>query len=458
MGQPRVIVVGAGPAGTRCAEALVAAGIRPTLIDEGRRNGGQIYRRQPENFVRSYATLYGTEAVAAEALHRDFDALAQKIEYLPETLIWNIAAGNVHAVREGREITLPFDALILCTGATDRIMPIKGWQFVGAFSLGGAQVALKSQACAIGRRVVFTGSGALLYLVASQYAKAGAGVAAVVDTSPWSLRLSALPGLLAQPSVLWKGVKLDLALRFAGVPIYHGATPLEIEGTPDAGVRALRFRDTNRRTHRVDCDAVAMGHHLRSETQLADIAHCAFEFDARTRQWLVKIDDDGRASVSGIYLAGDGARIRGARAAELSGRLAALAALQDLGHAASPNEMRDARQSLARWSRFAQGLSAAFPWPHDHAAQLPDDAIVCRCEAVKAGELRGAVHEKGAQEANRAKAFSRVGMGRCQGRYCGQAAAEIIAAAANIPVETVGRLRSQAPVKPLPVNIAGEAE
>ena len=54
---PRVIIVGAGPAGTRCAETLVKAGIRPTVIDEGRRNGGQIYRRQPENFTRSYETL-----------------------------------------------------------------------------------------------------------------------------------------------------------------------------------------------------------------------------------------------------------------------------------------------------------------------------------------------------------------------------------------------------------------
>jgi hypothetical protein len=40
-------------------------------------------------------------------------------------------------------------------------------------------------------------------------------------------------------------------------------------------------------------------------------------------------------------------------------------------------------------------------------------------------------------------------MGRCQGRYCGHAGAEIVAAAAGVPIEVVGRLRSQAPVKPL---------
>jgi bacterioferritin-associated ferredoxin len=89
---------------------------------------------------------------------------------------------------------------------------------------------------------------------------------------------------------------------------------------------------------------------------------------------------------------------------------------------------------------------------------LPDDAIVCRCESVTAGELRSIVETTGACEANRAKAFSRVGMGRCQGRYCGHAAAEIIAHAASVPIEQVGRLRGQAPVKPLPIALVEDDE
>jgi hypothetical protein len=111
---------------------------------------------------------------------------------------------------------------------------------------------------------------------------------------------------------------------------------------------------------------------------------------------------------------------------------------------------------LAKLQRFAQGLSEAFPWPAGQAA-LSDDTLACRCESITVGELRSAVHEKGACEANRAKAFSRVGMGRCQGRYCGHAAAEIIARAANIPVEQVARLRGQAPIKPLPIAVEESA-
>jgi len=157
--------------------------------------------------------------------------------------------------------------------------------------------------------------------------------------------------------------------------------------------------------------------------------------------------------VPNIYLAGDGARILGARVAELSGRLAALAALRDLGCRQDDAAMVRLRRELKRYQNFAKGLAAAFPWPAHQAALLPDDAVVCRCEAVTAGELRRVVREAGACEANRAKAFSRVGMGRCQGRYCGDAGAEIIAAAAKVPIRSVGRLRGQAPVKPLNIHV-----
>jgi bacterioferritin-associated ferredoxin len=134
-----------------------------------------------------------------------------------------------------------------------------------------------------------------------------------------------------------------------------------------------------------------------------------------------------------------------------------MAVLQDLGRSPAIGTIAELRRSRATLERFARGLSQAFPWPARQAARLADDTIVCRCECVSAGELRQVVQQTGACESNRAKAFSRVGMGRCQGRYCGHAAAEIIAHAANVPLEQVGRMRGQAPVKPLLVGSAEEA-
>lgn len=450
---PRIVVVGTGPAGVRAAQALVQAGLRPTVVDEGRRDGGQIYRRQPEGFKRPYTKLYGTEADKAQALHSDFDALRPQIDYRGETLAWNLTEKTLHLAHAGQGQTLPFDALVVCAGATDRLMPVAGWHRAGCYSLGAAQIALKSQACAIGQRVVFMGSGPLLYLVASQYQQAGAQVAAVLDTAPAAKSWGAITSLLARPTLALRGLGLIRGLRHAGVPVLQGVKPLLIEGDDRLGVQAVQVQDAQGRTQRFECDAVGLGWHLRAETQLADLARCAFDFEPVSRQWLPRIDTDGRSSTPGVYLAGDGVRILGADGAEAAGRLAALTALTDLGHskgrALHQAEAANLRRTLAQMDRFRVGLARAFPWPHVQAAGLPDDAVVCRCEAVTVGELRRCVNELGSQEVNRAKAFSRVGMGRCQGRFCGHAAAEIVAQACAIPVEQVGRLRSQAPVKPL---------
>jgi len=445
-----VLIVGAGPAGTRAAERLVAAGLRPVVVDEAAANGGQIYRRQPPSFRRAAEALYGFEAAKARAVHAGFEAIRDRIDYRPQTLVWHLWEGEAHLLCGEQSEQLRYDALILATGATDRIMPLPGWTLPGVFSLGGAQIALKAQACAIGARTVFFGSGPLLTLVAYQYAKAGAEVAAVLDTSPLANVLRAMPLLAARPGMLAKGLFYTAELRRRGVRIVRGITPIAIDG--DDAVASVHFRNGSGNEEKIACDAVGLGYGLRSETQLADLARCDFAFDETARQFLPVTDADGRTSVPRVYLAGDGARILGADAAELAGRLAACAALGDLGIAVGEEEMAGLRRALAPMDRFRRGLEGAFPWPAHFAAALSDDAIVCRCECITAGELRAVARDKGAPELNRAKAFSRLGMGRCQGRMCGLAGAEVLADALGVPLAEVGRLRGQGPVKPLPVT------
>jgi NADPH-dependent 2,4-dienoyl-CoA reductase/sulfur reductase-like enzyme len=453
MANPRVVIVGAGPAGVRAAETLVDAGLRPIVLDEGTRDGGQIYRRQPTNFKRSYRALYGTEADSATALHETFQRLRARIDYRPDTLVWNLSEGEIFPLERGAWSAIPFDAVIIAAGATDRLMPVRGWHRAGVYSLGAAQIALKAQACAIGREVVFLGSGPLLYLVAAQYAAAGARIAAVLNTAPLAAQIAALPKLMSRPAMLLKGLALLAKLKAAGVKSRRGVTPIEIQGDAEAGVSGVRVRLASGRELSIACDAVALGHHLRPETQLADLARCEFRFDAQTRQWVPIIDADGRSTVPGVYLAGDGARLHGADGAEAAGRLAALALLADNGRVVPTELVTRLRNEVAVMERFRQGIAEAFPWPAYLAAGLDDETIICRCEAITAGELRTVARTMGAIEINRAKAFSRAGMGRCQGRYCGHAAAEVVAAAARLPLEGVGRLRAQAPVKPLAIAV-----
>ena len=452
----RIVIVGAGPAGIRAAQALVAAGLRPTVIDENARWGGQIYRQPAVDagFSRTKRALYGFEAKKADALHHAMAELLPKIDYRPDTLAWSCEPGQLDTLREGCEASVPWSHLIIASGATDRIVPLPGWTLPGVYTLGGAQVALKAQGCAIGRRTVFAGTGPLLYLVAYQYAKAGAHVAAVLDTSPFARQAAAAPKLLNQPGTFAKGVYYVGWLKAHGVRIEHGVSLPAIEG--EQAVQSLRWRPAGGGEQTIACDAVGLGYGLRPETQLADLAGCRFAFDALNRCWLPERDAAGRSSVKGVYLAGDGAGIAGADAAELAGRRAALAVLEDLG-IAPPNDpqLPDAatiEKRLDRIAGFRAGIEHAFAPPDHAAASWPDDLIVCRCEEVNAGTLRGCIRSGLATEVNRLKALTRIGMGRCQGRMCGESAMALLAAETGKPLREVGRLRSQAPIKPIPIS------
>lgn len=447
-----VAIVGAGPAGLRAAQELVAAGLRPVVIDEAPRVGGQVYRQPPDALRRPLRALYGAQAAQASSFFETWSSLQAKVDCRFDTLVWQIEDGALHLLEKDRTSVLPFDALVLATGATDRILPFPGWTLPGVFTLGGAQVLLKSQAAMAGPRVVFAGSGPLLYLVATQYLKAGARVEAVLDTAPADAPLRALPGLLARPRLAAAGAAMLWRLRAAGVPVRRGVRLLGAHG--EASVGALQWAHRGREST-TPCDAIAFGHGLRSETQLADLAGCAFEWNPIDEAWLPRRDEHGRTSVHGVYIAGDGAGIRGADAAELAGARAARALLHDL---ALPTTQRaGVRGAMRPHDRWREAMAVLAQPPDDWAARAPDDLVVCRCEHVTAGELRACVAETGAKELNRLKALSRVGMGRCQGRMCGAAAARLLADAAGCDLPAVGRLRTQPPVKPVPVTALGAA-
>lgn len=450
-GRAQPLIVGAGPAGIRAAQALVAAGLRPLVVDEAPACGGQIYRQRLVPDERSSAALYGSEAPKAERLHRDFAALKDRLDYWPQALLWNLRDGRADIAVGGASRQAAYDGLILATGATDRVLPIPGWTLPGVFTLGGAQIALKAQGCAIGSNVVFVGSGPLLYLVAWQYMKAGVAVAAVLDTAPFSAKFNLLRGLLLDPAVILRGVRMTAELKLKGVALRYGVSDVRIAG--EERVEGIAWRE-DLREMRLACDGVGYGLALRSETQLADLAGCRFRFDARDRAWLPERDVAGRSGVAGVYLAGDGAGIAGADAAELAGERAALALLQDRGLPHQPERAAAIERSLARLGRFRDVLELAFPFPAKWAEDIADETLVCRCEEISAGELRRAATDFSLGEVNRLKAVSRLAMGRCQGRICGAAGAELLAHTTGRAIDAVGRLRVQAPVKPVPLTLA----
>lgn len=451
-----VVIIGAGPAGLRAAETLANAGLRPILIDEAPRIGGQIYRQPPMGAERDPKSLYGFEARKAARLHGVLARFGDRIDHRPERLAWNIFEKTIDLLGPDGFEQITFDRLILATGAMDRALPFPGWTLPGVFTLGAAQIALKAQGVAIGKRVALIGAGPLLPLVVYQSLKAGADVVAALDVTPFGPKIDAFGGLLKAPATLVKGLYYTASNALKGRPIISGVRAIRVEGA--TRVEALVWRDAKGRTHRIACDAIGASFGLRSETQLADLAGCAFVFDATARQWLPDRAPSGRSSRPDVYLAGDGSAIGGADVAELTGERAALTLLGDLGGdlGMRTDEGRVTRldKALAVQRGFRTALEAAYPFPRHIVSAIADDEIVCRCEGVTAGTLRKAARDRGAEEMNRLKALTRCGMGRCQGRVCGGAAAEILSQTLGRDIAEVGRLRTNSPIKPIPIGEA----
>jgi NADPH-dependent 2,4-dienoyl-CoA reductase/sulfur reductase-like enzyme len=289
---------------------------------------------------------------------------------------------------------------------------------------GAAQTLLRSYGVLPGRHVLIAGNGPLNLQVAAELHRAGAAIVAVVEAAP---RPGA--GSLAQlarmavnaPELVLDGIGYVAALAASRIPIIHSAVVDRI----DAGER-LTATLTNGR--RFEVDVVCMGYGFLPSNELARLLGCRHQYDNGQRALRTVHDENGRTSIDTIFAIGDGTGLGGARAAEAEGVIAGLAAAIDIGARPSATALandRRARANLARQRRFQWALWRLFQ-PASGLASMPTpETIVCRCEEISAGSLKD--HLLAGAPIGTVKRATRLGMGRCQARYCGPLALELLA-------------------------------
>ncbi|MFJ9470693.1 FAD-dependent oxidoreductase [Streptomyces caniferus] len=427
-----LVVIGAGPAGLAATVTAAAFGLRVALVDAAARPGGQFYR-QP---------AAGLGAARPEALHHSWRAFTRRTARLDEQLaagrvshfaahhVWAVTRDpdhwTVHAVTgpdgaQGRaEVTAR--TVLLATGAHERQLPFPGWTLPGVVGAGGAQAMLKAGLVLPGRRIVVAGSGPLLLAVAGSLAAAGATVPVVAEAGGYAGYARAPRTLAANPGKLAEAAGHGAALLRHRVRIRTRSAVTAVHGTDRVEAVTLARLDRGWRPvpgtgRRIPCEALAVGHGLVPQLELATALGCGTH-RGPDGTWALTLDGRQRTTVDGVWAAGEAAGVGGAELAFAEGELAA----HDLAHRAAPGALRRRRDRLRRFSRVMAAAHAPRPgW----TGWLGEDTEVCRCEEVTAGRIREAVAGLGARDTRTVKLLTRAGMGWCQGRMCGSAVARL---------------------------------
>ncbi len=384
-----VLVVGAGPGGIAAAVTAAEQGARVGLVDDNPDVGGQIWRGERQQPRHADAKPW-------------FDRLhAAKIERLNGTQVVATTPGCLLAVQRGRPMRLRHRKLVLATGARELFLPFPGWTLPGVMGVGGLQAMVKSGMPITGKKVVVAGTGPLLLAVASHLKDSGADVRIIAEQTTFGKLAGFSAKLLAsQPGKIAQAIALRWRLR--GVAYRTGCWPIRAEGT--GRVQAVTLTD-GRRTWSEPCDHLACGFGLTPNLELARLLGCAIDGAQ------VRVDAEQQTTIPSVFAVGEVTGVGGVDKALLEGRIAGFASAGSSDKALSLHRPRD------RWRRFCGLLDHAFAL-RDELRRLPtDDTLICRCEDVTHGRLRSCA---GSREA---KLHTRCGMGPCQGRVCGPAAA-----------------------------------
>ena len=449
-----VVIIGAGPAGMACAVALAKYTIKIAIVDENTDLGGQIYRNVDSPAVDA-DTILGTDYTYGQRLTQAVKN-AKNIVYYNSATVWNIEhnthhntqAKTVYCTQKNVTIALCTKKVVLATGAIERPMPFAGWTKAGVMTIGGAQSLLKTSGV-VAENAVFVGSGPLLWVLSSQYIKAGVPIKAIIDTTPTYNYIRAVRHLydaLRGYKLVCKGLRLVWQVRQATIPIISNVQDICVTG--DQITDGVEYTKNGKKQH-IKTDTVCIHQGVVPNINMARAMGCKITWDMLGQCWSVVIDKNYKTSVQGVYAVGDGVTIGGAKVAEYSGGMVAYCVLQSLG-ICTAKKSYSIHKKQRKSALYARTFLNVLYTPNPVYMIPKGNTIVCRCEEKTADEVCKAI-ALGCQGPNQLKTFNRCGMGPCQGRYCGGTITQMMAHYTHMSPEQVGYYRLRPPFKPVTV-------
>jgi NADPH-dependent 2,4-dienoyl-CoA reductase/sulfur reductase-like enzyme len=451
------VVVGGGPAGLAAARTAARHGVHVLVVDENPELGGQYYRQMPGTFRAPQPDAFGKESEEGRRLIDEVRALG--VELRLGAAVWGIFDQRIVALATQEETErIAAETLILAPGAYDRPVPFPGWTLPGVITAGGAQNLMKGYRVLPGHRVLIAGSGPLLLVVAHYLLRGGAHVVAVCEASPmrhlWRYSVRMLPHL----NFLQQGYHYQREIKDAGVPFLTGHVLRRALGTTEVtGAVVCRcdhqWRPLGGPERHFDVDTVVVGYGFVSSLELSRLAGCEHRYEREFGGYVPVRSREMESTVPGVFVVGDGAGVAGSAVALEEGHMAGLVVANRLGRLLDRQYSREAsraRGRLLHLAGFRRVMDSLYRFGPGLYTLAEEQTTLCRCEEVPVAEALEAVRD-GAGHVNEVKAWTRIGMGRCQGRMCGPALAHLIARATSKPVTEAGVFTPRPPAKPVPL-------
>lgn len=438
---PDILVIGGGAGGLSAAISARKTGASVVVLDERHVPGGQYFKQAAGGRALDAQQRKGA-ALVQEA--RDSGA-----EMLGGVEVWGAFDGPlILAEHQGGALIARPKAIIVATGAYERPCMVPGWTLPGVMTTGAAQTLWRSYRTLPGKRVAICGSGPLNLQVAQELSEGGADVVMVAEQAappsrqPWVVVNMALAG----PRLTAKGLGLVRSLHRAQVPVRYNTQLLGVVDASD-GLHAT-FRTDAGPESTLIVDAICMNAGFEPQNEVLRLLAASMTYDPVFGHLRCERDGSMQTSATGVYAIGDCAGLGGAPAAMVEGRIAGRAAASALGYPVEPSGAD--QQELDRHRRFQHWLWRLYaPAPLAHST-TPDDTILCRCEEIDFAQARAGLIETPGHLGTLKRA-TRVGMGRCQGRYCGPVAARLVAEATGEPITDHSYFAPRVPIKPVSI-------
>lgn len=440
--EPDLAIIGGGAGGLSAAIAARAAGASVVVLDERKVAGGQYYKQSA-----SQPPLDAQQREGAALFKRAQESGA---EIIGSVEIWGAFDGPLFlADQAGAALIVRPKTAIIATGAYERPSMVPGWTLPGVMTTGAAQTLWRSYRTLPGKRVAVCGSGPLNAQVALELAKGGADVALIAEAAPapWWHPWHAFAALTADPGLVLKGLGMMRDLKRHSIALHHQTTLQRVDQDGDR-LRAM-FKTESGAEISETVDVICMNNGFEPQHEILRLLGAQMTYDPAFGHLRCDRDSMMQTSVPNLFAIGDCAGLGGAPAARVEGAIAGRVAGARAGFGDAYDLFAEQRR-LTRHRRFQANLWKIYDVSPKSPNTASPDIIVCRCEEITLGEILDGLETKPGHVGTLKRA-TRVGMGRCQGRYCGPVATRLVAQVTGKPLDNLSNFAPRVPIKPVSI-------